>query len=373
MSLVAPSRLTVDLDAYAHNLNVVSEHIPEGCGIMAVVKANAYGLGAAAIANRALKSGAAMLGVATVEEGIALRHEGIKAPILAMVHPTDDALWPAIQHDLRLMVSDVSIVERLGEQARKAKKVTAIHCEIDTGMGRQGFLPEEALDELLRMTRISNVDIEGIATHFPSAEDPNDSFTTNQIRTFRQLLKQLDKGGIPYEMVHAANSAAIVNHPGSAFDLVRPGLMTFGVWPGDAPPETSPLKPVVQWTTRIALMRDLPGGAGISYGRTYKTPGPMRAAVIPVGYADGYRHTLSNRAEVLIRGIRCPIRGRVCMDEIIVDTTAVGEAAVGDKVTLIGGDGDQRITVEELAEKADTIPYEILTALGPRVERVYVP
>lgn len=382
MSIVAPSKLTVDLAAYSHNLGVVREHIPEKCGIMAVVKADAYGLGAAPIAKRALESGATMLGVATVEEGIALRQNGLEAPILVMVHPTEDALVPAIKHSLRLLISDVTTAERLGEQARKLKKVSAIHCEIDTGMGRQGFHPDTAASELLRMTRISNVDIEGIATHFPSADLPNDSFTTGQIKTFRQLLRQLDKGGIPYEMAHTANSAAIVNYPNSAFDLVRPGLMTYGVWPAAAPAEsspppsaaqwTSPLKPVARWTSRIALIRQLPGGASISYGRTYKTPGPMRAAVVPVGYGDGYRHKLSNRGDVLVRGTRCPVRGRVCMDEIVIDVTQVPEAAVGDTATLLGPDGGEGITVEELAEKAETLPYEILTAIGPRVERLYI-
>lgn len=371
MSELAPSELAVDLGAYAHNLGVVREYIPQECGILAVVKANAYGLGAAPLARQAVESGVAMLGVATVEEGIALREAGIEIPILVLVHPDDGALGPAIEHGLRLTISNVATAERLGEFARKAKKIAAVHCEVDTGMGRQGFSVEEAPSELLRLTRISNVDIEGIATHFPGADVPNDLFTQNQIKTFRQLLKQLDKNGIPFEMAHAANSAAVVNFPASALDLVRPGLMTYGVWPTSQPPADGPLKPVVRWTSRIALLRDLPGGASISYNRTYKAPSPMRTAIVPVGYADGYRHKLSNTADVLIHGARCSVRGSVCMDETVVDVTHLDAVAVGDTVTLLGNDGSESISVEELAQKAETIPYEILTGIGPRTKRTY--
>lgn len=366
------AKIEVDLDAYANNLQVVRERIPKDCGILAIVKADAYGMGAVRVSQRALAEGAAMLGVATVEEGKALREEGIQAPILVMVHPPQDALSTALEHRLTLMISDLQTADRLGDLARKVKKVALIHCEVDTGMGRQGISADKAAGILQDLTRISNIDIEGIATHFPSADDASDPFTQNQIRSFRQLLKQLDKGGIPYEMVHAANSAAIVNFPNSAFDLVRPGIMAFGVWPAVTQPSDNPLKPVARWTSQIVLIKDLPGGASISYDRTFKAEGPMRAASIPVGYADGYRRKLSNRAEVLIRGQRCPVRGNICMDSMVVDVTHVKGAAVGDEVTLMGQDGEARITVEELADKADTIAYEILTGIGPRLPRVYI-
>lgn len=371
MSESTVAKLEVDLDAYAHNLGVVRERIPKDCGIMAIVKANAYGMGAVRVAQRALAEGAAMLGVATVEEGQALREAGIESPILVMVHPPQGALAPAIEHRLTLMISDLDTADRLGGLARKLKKVALIHCEVDTGMGRQGMNAEKAAGILQDLTRLSNIDIEGIATHFPVADDVSDPFTQNQIRNFRQLLRQLDKGGIPYEMVHAANSAAIVNFPNSAFDLVRPGIMTFGVWPSVTTPSDNPLKAVARWTSQIVLVKDLPGGASISYDRTFKAEGPMRAASVPVGYADGYRRRLSNRAEVLVRGQRCPVRGNICMDSMVVDVTHIKGAAVGDEVTLMGQDGEARISVEELADKADTIPYEILTGIGPRLSRVY--
>ena len=372
MSPTPPTRLEVDLQAYSRNLAAVRARIPKSCGVMAVVKANAYGLGAVPVAQRALQEGAAMLGVATVDEGVELREAGIDGEILVLVQPSEEALGAALRHRLKLMMSSVPMAERLGDLARKAKVVATIHCEIDTGMGRLGMNLETAAAALLDLRRISNVDIEGIATHFPSADLENDPFTLNQIRTFRQLLKQLDKAGIPYEMAHTANSAAIVNYLNSAFDLVRAGLMTFGVWPTDTRPEGEGLAHVVRWTSRVVLVKELPGGASVSYGRTYKAPRPMRAATIPVGYADGYPHRLSNCGEVLIRGQRCPIRGSVCMDCMVADVTGVDGVSVGDEVTLLGEDGGERITPEELARAAQTIPYEILTRIGTRLERVYI-
>jgi alanine racemase len=312
-----------------------------------------------------------MLGVAAVNEAIELREAGVGSPILVLVQPTEEVLPAAIEYDLRLTISDVVTAERVGELARRANRVVPIHCKIDTGMGRQGFPVDTAVAEMMHLTRISHIDIEGVATHFPVAENARDSFTANQIRQFRHVLRQIEKEGIPYEMAHAANSAAIVNHPASAFDRVRPGLMTYGVWPTDSPPASSPLSPVLRWETQVILVKDIQKGETVGYGRTFTAGEPIRVAVLPVGYADGYKHSLSNRASVLIRGKRCAVRGRISMDQTVVEVTHVPGVAVGDVATLIGSDGDESITVEELAERAGTIPYEILTGIGARVERVY--
>ncbi len=365
------SQVAVDLGAYAHNLRYIRGRIPEECQVMAVVKANGYGLGIVPIAERALAAGVEMLGVAAVSEGIHLREAGITAPILVLLQPQEDQLGPAIKHGLRLALSDVATGERIGELARKAKRVVTVHCEIDTGMGRQGFNTDSALQEIMSLTRISNIDMEGVMTHFPDAETPNDAFSVNQLKTFRHLLRQLEKSGIPYEMAHASNSAGIVNVPNAELDLVRPGLMTFGVWPSSAAPPEASLRDVVTWRTRVALVRDVAGGANISYGRTWRAPSPIRTALVPVGYADGFPVALSNTGEVLIRGRRCPVRGRVCMDAIVVDVTHVPGVAAGDTVTLIGQDGSERIAIEDVARLANTIPYEILTGIGPRATRVY--
>ncbi len=371
MSDLAPSTLTVDLAAYAHNLSVVRSYLPEQCKILAIVKANAYGLGIQPIARCAVEQGVAMLGVSTVEEGATLRQAGIDAPILVLVQPSADALSEAIRLNLRITIGDTVAGERLGEIARKQKKVAVVHCEIDTGMGRQGFMPERALEELVSLTRISNIDLEGVLTHFPTAEIPNDSFTTEQIRSFRQILKDLDKAGIPYEMEHAANSAGIVNHPTSHFTMVRPGIMTYGVWPSNQPPENIHLHSVIRWTSRIVAVRQLPGGANIGYGHTYKAPCPRKTALIPVGYADGYNIKLSNRGMVLVRGIRCPVTGMVSMDQIAIDVSNVNGVTEGDEVTLLGAAGDNEITINDFAEWAETIPYQVLTGIGSRVRRTY--
>ncbi|MCF6285489.1 MAG: alanine racemase [Candidatus Hydrogenedentes bacterium] len=365
------SQAIVDLAAYEHNLSVVRSLIGPKCGIMAVVKADAYGLGAVAVARRALKFGAAMLGVATVNEGIELRESDIDVPILLLMQADHDALAPVIKHNLTLMLSDVKTAEVLGDMARKANTVVPVHCMVDTGMGRQGFAIETAAEDIQYLTRISHIDIEGIATHFPVASRANDDFTYGQIKVFKHLLKRLEKDGTPFEMSHAANSAATVNYPGGTLNLVRVGIMTFGVWPTDQPPAAALLRPVLRWETRVAQVRNLESGSSVGYGRTYTAPTRMKAAMLPVGYADGYPRSLSNKAEVLIRGVRCPVRGSVCMDQMVVDVTNLPRVEAGDTAVLLGSDGEECITAAELACHADTIPYEILTGIGKRVPRVY--
>ncbi|MCP4644457.1 MAG: alanine racemase [bacterium] len=373
MTTSAPSRAIVDLGAYSHNLDLVKEMLPAGCTTMPVVKANAYGHGAVRLAQRAVDHGATMFAVATIDEALELRANGVDGEILLLLTPHDDGLPLVVEHNLRVMVSEVAVAERLGELARRANKVVPIHCKIDTGMGRQGFDPDSAVADLLHITRVSHVDIEAVVTHLAVADESRNPFTTNQIKLFKQVLRQLEKEGVPYEMVHAANSAAVVNHPSAcAFDMVRPGLITYGVWPTDTPPVPTPLRPVLRWEAKVIMVKYLPAGTSIGYGRTYTAKQRTRTAVVPVGYADGYRFTLSNRADVLIRGTRCPVRGRVSMDQIVVDVTHLPSVTVGDTATLIGADGSETITVAELAEKAGTIPYDILTGIGPRVPRVYV-
>ncbi len=372
MSITAPSRAIVDLAAYAHNLGVVRRYLGRDTAVAAVVKANAYGHGLIPMAAKAAECGVRMLAVATVDEGVQVREAGISLPVLVMVQPDESALFEVIEHQLTLMLSSVAVAEKLGELAHRHNRVVPVHCKVDSGMGRQGFSMGAAAHDLQFLTRISHIDIEGIATHFPAADQPDDSFTFNQIKAFKQVLRQLDRLGIPYEISHAAASAAIVNYEGSIFDMVRPGLMTYGVWPAKTPAPRDLLKPVLRWESRVGQVRELEPGSSIGYGRTYTTEVRMRAAVVPVGYADGYKHGLSNRAEVLVRGQRCPVRGSVCMDQIVVDVSRVADAASGDMVTLIGTDGSESISPVELAERAGTIPYDILTGIGHRVPREYI-
>jgi len=372
MNVPSSSRAIVDLYAYGKNLSAVRAMLPKECGLMVVVKGNGYGHGAVPLAKQAIAAGVKMLGVATVREAVELRESGIEAPILVLVQPTEEVLPAAVEYDLRLSISDVAIAERVGELARRANRVVPIHCKIDTGMGRQGFSVDGAVSEMMHLTRISHIDIEGVWTHFAVAENARDGFTASQLRHFRHVLRLVEKEGIPYEMAHAANSAAIVNHPPAGFDMARAGLMTYGVWPTDSPPSESPLLPVLRWETQVVLVKDVQRGDTIGYGRTFTAGEKIRVAVLPVGYADGYKHSLSNRASVLIRGKRCAVRGRISMDQTVVEVTQVPGVGVGDVATLIGSDGKESITAEELAERGGTIPYEILTGIGARVERKYV-
>jgi len=239
-------------------------------------------------------------------------------------------------------------------------------------MGRQGFAVDGAVKDIQALTRISHIDIEGIATHFPAANEPDHAFTQDQIKQFKHVLRDIEKKGIPFETAHAANSAAVVNYPASHFDMVRPGLMTYGVAPATTPTR-QPLKPVLRWETGVTQVRRLEAGTSVGYGRTYTTRDTLYAAILPVGYADGYRHGLGNTGDVLIHGHRCPVRGSVCMDQTVVDVTHLPRTVQpGDTATLIGQDGNERVTAEELAERCGTIAYEILTGIGPRVGREYV-
>ena len=368
----APSRAVIDLGAYAANLAAIRKRIPENCGVMPVIKADAYGHGLVPIARKAVECGAAMLAAACVEEGLALREAGIEAPILVTIQPLRDQALPAIEADLRLVVGDAHAGEVYGELARQVGKVATVHCKIDTGMGRQGFAADSALEGLRFLTRISHLDIEGVMTHFPGADQPNGAYEQEQLRAFKRLLSDMNKEGIPYEIAHMANSAGILNVPGSTFDLVRPGLMTYGVWPVDNPPADESVRPVLRWETRVIAVKTLERGQPVGYGGIYTTPVRMPVAIVPVGYADGYPFALTGKAEVLLRGKRCKVLGRVSMDQLVIDLRSVPDAQPGESVTLIGTDGAETITAGELAHRAGSIPWEILTGIGPRVERVYL-
>jgi len=366
-----PSKAIINLDAYAFNLALVHRIVGRNIAVIPIVKANAYGHGLEPIARTAIQSGAKLLGVAAVEEAICLRDAGIKTPILVMTPSHRETLRLFIEYKLTPILSDTAAAESLGMMAHEAHYVAPIHCKIDTGMGRQGIDYDDALDVLQRLRCITNIDIQGICTHFPTADLVEDRFTQSQIKAFKDLLKQMDRAGIPYEMAHAANSAAIVNYRDSLFDAVRPGLICYGIWPCKTAPGVSTLRRALRWETTVVQVRALKSRANIGYGRTYTAGSPLRTAILPVGYADGYRYQLSNNADVLIRGRRCPVLGAISMDQIVVDVTALPHVSCGDVATLLGTDGELEITAEELAERAGTIPYDILTGIGARVFREY--
>lgn len=366
------SKVIIDLDAYRNNLQVVRNLVGSSVRIIAVVKANAYGHGLVLIAQCAEKWGVNMLAVANIEEGITLRKSGIKIPILVLLQPQDDELPALIDYKLTPLISEIEIAKKISELAIRAKENISVHCKIDTGMGRQGFSMDTVINNIKSVVYLPHIDIEGLATHFPCADEENDAFTINQIRIFSKLLNDLEREGIPYEIAHTANSPAIINYPKSYFDAVRPGLMTYGIWPVKKKPERNILKRVLRWETQITQVRSIRAGSTIGYGKTFVSDRDMDIAIVPVGYADGYRTQLSNKGEVLIHGTRCPVRGSVSMDQIVVELRTQQSVKRGDTVVLIGKDGNEEICAEELAEKAGTIVYDILTGIGPRVLRTYI-
>lgn len=333
---------------------------------MAVVKANAYGHGVGPVA-KALVGHAEMFGVATVGEAEELRSHLPDAPIFI--------LGPALPDERARVVSGrfipaVSTVEGARAYAELAgAEPLPVHLKIDTGMGRIGILENHAVATTREILAVRGVAVTGLASHLPVA-DEDDAFTREQLAHFHHVVGELRALGISQPLVHVDNSAGIISYPAQAGDMVRAGLMLYGSSPI---PEFQPkLRAVMTWKTRITLVRDMPAGHGISYGRTFITPRPMRIATLGVGYADGYQRHLSNRgAEVLIGGRRCPVLGRVTMDQILADVSALPQIAAGDEAVLIGKQGSEEIFAAELAEKSGTIPWEIFTGIGRRVERVY--
>ncbi len=366
------SKVIIDLDAYRHNLQVVRNLVGSYIRIIAVVKANAYGHGLVPIAKCAERWGVNMLAVANIEEGITLRQNGIKIPILVLLQPYDDELSAIIEYQITPLLSEIDIAKRLSEIATRAKVNVPIHCKIDTGMGRQGFNVDTVVTDMKSIIHFPHIDIEGIATHFPCADEKNDAFTLNQIRVFSRLLNDFEREGIPYEFAHSANSPAIINYPKSYLDAVRPGLMSYGIWPVKEKTERMVLKPVLRWETKITQVRSVRAGSTIGYGKTFTASRDMDIAILPVGYADGYRTQLSNKGEVLIHGTRCPVRGNVSMDQVVVEIRTSHPVKRGDTAVIIGKDGNEEIHAEEVAERAGTIVYDILTGIGPRVLRTYI-
>ncbi|MBD3368259.1 MAG: alanine racemase [Candidatus Eisenbacteria bacterium] len=364
----------IDLDALGHNIGEVRRLVGDDLGVMFVVKADAYGHGAVEVARVAVQSGVDMLGVATLQEGIELRQAGIAAPILILSPPMESETPDIVEYDLCCTVPSLAIARALSRAAGARSKAAAVHVEVDTGMGRSGVEFEDAIPFITAVSKLPDLVLEGVFTHFPSSDEDPD-YTRRQVERFLRAVDRLSAKGVAVPLVHAANSGAVLGVSESfsgPLNMVRPGLMIYGLRPSLGVGPEADLVPVMSFKARIAQIRDLPEGHPVSYGRTYVAPGPMRAAVIPAGYGHGMSFRLSNRGEVLIRGVRAPIIGRVTMDVTMVDLSGVPEAAVGDEVVIFGSQGDAEISVDEIAENVGTINYEVICGIGKRVARVYV-
>ncbi len=361
----------IDLDAIAFNVRAFQRHIGPRVQVIAVVKANAYGHGAVPVARAALAAGAVRLAVHRLLEGEELRAAGIASPILVMGYIPPSGAEAVFRLGLTPTVNTLEFAQALSACAAQAGKTAPIHVKIDTGMGRYGVLPEEAVNFVLALRDLPGLALEGIYTHFATADSADPTFAHEQLALFRQVLASLDAQGIRFPIVHAANSAAMMRLPEAHFDAVRPGIALYGLDPSDewAPPFE--IKPALTLKSTVSRVRELPAGASVSYGRTYIAPRPIRAALVPVGYGDGFHRLLSNKGSVLIRGQRAPIIGRVCMDQFVVDASGIPDVAQDDEVVLVGRQGEGQIRAEEVARLAGTINYEVTTSLLPRVVRVY--
>jgi alanine racemase len=372
MQQVRPTTAHVDLGALAANFATIRAAVPAPTGVLCAVKGDAYGHGAVECALALEAAGADWFGVALVEEGRLLRQAGVTRPILSMGGVGADGADVAIHHRLTPVISDLDDALRIEAAAARRREPYGVHLKVDTGMGRLGVpLPhwEGFLD---RLAALRWVRVDGIASHFAESDDQDEAsriFTREQGRRFLGAVLAARSRGLRPALLHLANSGAILEHPRFAFDLVRPGLLVYGYSPV-GPTPTLPVRPVLSVSTRVLLVRDLPSGVGVSYGRTWSTSRPSRIATLPVGYADGYPRALSNRAEVLIHGHRAPLRGRVCMDLCMIDVTDVPvPVRAGDEVVLLGAQGGERITAWDLAGWAGTIPYEVLAGFSARVPR----
>lgn len=361
----------IDLDAIEWNLRAFQRHVGERVRIIAVVKANAYGHGAVPVAQTALEAGAHMLAVHRAIEGAQLRQAGLSAPILVMGYTPPDGASLLVEARLTPSLMTWECAQAYAAQARAAGMVLPVHIKVDTGMSRYGLLPGEVVDFLRQVRSLEGLHLEGLFTHFATADWADPTYTLQQLTVFEEVIHAARQAGFTFPLVHAANSAATMRLPQAHFDAVRPGVALYGLHPSDEWPPPFELRPALALKSRVSRVRWLPPGVGVSYGRTYITQKPTLAALVPVGYGDGYHRVLSNRGAVLIGGRRAPIIGRVCMDQFVVDAGAIPEVRQDDEVVLLGQQGEERITAEEIAALAGTINYEVTTSLLPRVVRLY--
>jgi alanine racemase len=364
---LTPTVVEISLPALRHNLHEVVRRVG-AARIMAVVKANAYGHGAVPVAQALLAAGAHQLGVARVTEGLELRHAGITAPILVMSEAVPDDI-PALQRfNLTLVLPSREAIESAACLVDSRSGPLGVHLKVDTGMGRLG-LTQEDVPAVLRSGLPASLRLDGLMSHLASADEPDTASTEEQLARFRMILDAAKASGLTFPAAHIANSAAILRFPASHYDMVRPGLMLYGYAPRRFPsPE---LRPVLTWKTRVIQIKKVGAGQRVSYSGTFVTQRPSTLAILPVGYADGYSRALSNKGHVLIGGQPVPVAGRVCMDLTVVDVTDHQMVHPGDEVVLLGRQGSALITADDLAAWQDTISYEVLCQIGPRVTRTY--
>jgi len=340
---------------------------------MVIVKADAYGHGAIAVA-KALENGLAdAFGVAIIEEAIELRKAGVTKPILILGYTPKEQFDLVVSYDVIQTVYQYEMAEHLANEAIKQGKTAKIHIKVDTGMSRLGFRDSiDSVDIIKKITALKGLNIEGIFSHFANADEKDKSSSKEQIRRFDEFYKLLEQEGVHIPIRHMANSAGMIEFPEAQYDMVRCGILTYGIYPSENVNHGLNLIPAMELKSHVVYIKEVPAGTGISYGSTYITKRNTKVATIPVGYADGYSRNLSNIGKVIIRGKFAPIIGRICMDYFMVDVTDIEDVSQGDTVTLLGKDGDCEISVETLADWSHSFPYEMICTVGKRIPRIYL-
>ncbi|RAL22106.1 alanine racemase [Thermoflavimicrobium daqui] len=365
--------IEVDLDAIRYNVQQFKQYLPIDTRILVAVKGNAYGHGATYVSQAAIEAGAHALGVAFVDEGIELRNAGIEAPILVLGFTPTYAIKEALKYRLSFTVYNEDHLYQIQENAKNLGLTANVHLKIDTGMGRLGILPEEIPDFLQVLLNMSHVRLEGVFTHFATADEKNKMYLNYQYNRFLEAIHDIKRSGIAKPIIHCANSAAAIEIPNRIFDMVRIGISLYGLYPSpEVDRQKIHLQPALTLKSKVIHLKQSPPGTGISYGKTYIARGDEWIAVVPIGYADGFSRHLSNRGFALVRGIKVPIVGRVCMDQLMLDVTKAMPVQIGDEVVLYGKQEDAEIHVDEVAKQLDTINYEVTSMLSRRIPRIYL-
>lgn len=360
----------VELSALRYNVKQVMKRVGANVRVLGVVKANAYGHGLVAASKAIIEAGARYLGVAFVEEGLELRQH-TKLPILVLSPPLDNSLETYVRFDLDATITSIEMAHALDAVAKSGGKKARVQIKVDTGMGRIGFLPEVTIEAIRAVSALKNLEIVGVYSHFATSDETNKEFARKQLSIFRGIVSSVKDLGISSVLFHIANSGGVLDMPDSYFDMVRPGIMTYGYYPSLETSESVDIRPALSLKSGVALVKTLKAGTSVSYGRKYFTKRESRIAVVPVGYGDGFTRLLTGKASVLIKGKRYPIVGTITMDHMMVDLGSDYEVQQGDEVVLVGRSGDEAITAWELASKLGTIPYEVLCMINGRVPRIY--
>ncbi len=364
--------IEVNLNAIVHNLKAIKSMVGAETKILAIVKADAYGHGDVKVSQSLEQNGVDMLGVAFPEEGIELRKNKIDVPILILNPVLSEQIENVIKYSLRVTVCNLDIANEISIIAKKYQRNIRTHVEIDTGMGGAGVCPDKALSFVKALLLIENLEIEGVFTHFNSSEEKDKSFTYEQNNKFKEVLKQLEDENINIPLIHAANSAAILDIPDSYFNMVRPGLILYGIFPSNHVSRNIDLKQAMSFKTRIINLKQLSPGSVIGYGRTFELLRQTTVATIPVGYKDGLNRCFSSLGEALVNDKRVPIIGRICMDRCFIDVTNIPDVEIGSKVILLGTYGGETISIESAADLIGTIPYEVVCNVGTKTpKKVY--